>query len=110
MPTELLIFIIVKALLELAGLFLFGQGILYVLAGRKRETNFFYGLFKVLTGPLIKFARLVTPNAVLDRHIPLVAFLLVLWAWLFLIFWVLPEMCGSGGIDCAPLIERKSPA
>ena len=107
MPTELLIFVIVKALLELAGLFLFGQGVLYVLAGKNRDANFFYGLFKVLTSPVMKFTRLVTPGAIVDRHIPYVAFLLVLWAWLFLVFWLLPEMCGSGAVDCTPLIERK---
>ncbi len=110
MPTELLIFVIVKALLELAGLFLFGQGVLYVLAGKKRDTNFFYGLFKVLTRPVMKFTRLVTPGVVVDRHIPYVAFLLVLWAWLFLVLWLLPAMCGSGTVDCAPLIEQKSRA
>jgi hypothetical protein len=107
MQTELLIYIIVKALLELAGMFLLGQGMLYLLAGQKREQNWFYGLFRVLTSPMIKFARLVTPKVILDRHIPYVAALLVVWAWLILVFWVLPEMCSSGTVDCAPLLQRK---
>lgn len=108
MQTELLLFIVVKALLELAGLFLIGQGLLYVLAGQRREQNWFYQLFKILTRPLTAFARLITPKLVVDRHIPLVAFLLVIWAWLFLLLWVLPEMCGSPTIDCAPLLQRKA--
>jgi len=110
MQTELLIFVIVKALLELAALFLFGQGVLRLMAGQKRDRNWFYQLFRVLTSPVTKFARLVTPKVVVDRHIPTVAFLLVLWAWLILVFWVLPEMCSSGSIDCKPLIERKTSA
>ena len=107
MQTELLIFIIVKALLELGGLFLFGQGVLYLMAGKGRDRNWIYQMFRVLTGPMTKFARFVTPKAVVDRHIPYVAFLLVLWAWLFLVFWLLPELCGSDAVDCRPLIERK---
>jgi len=110
MQTELLIFVIVKALLELAALFMFGQGMLYLLAGRKRDLNWFYQLFKILTGPVMRFTRLVTPRVVVDRHIPYVAFLLVVWTWLALVFWVLPEMCSSGTVDCAPLLQRKSTA
>ena len=110
MQTELLVFVIVKALLELTGLFLFGQGVLYLMAGKDRDRNWIYQLFRVLTSPMTKFARLVTPTAIVDRHIPYVAFLLILWAWLFLVFWLLPEICGSGAIDCGPLIERKSQA
>jgi hypothetical protein len=108
MQTELLIFVIAKALLELTGLFLFGQGVLYLMAGQKREQNWFYQLFRVLTGPVVKFARLVTPKMIVDRHVPYVAFLLVVWAWLILVFWALPEMCSSGAVDCAPLLQRKS--
>jgi len=110
MQTELLIFVIVKALLELTGLFLFGQGVLYLMAGKDRDRNWIYQLFRVLTSPMTKFARLVTPKAIVDRHIPYVAFLLILWAWLFLVFWLLPELCGAGAVDCRPLIDRKSQA
>ena len=110
MQTELLIFVIGKALLELAGLFLFGQGVLYFMAGRGRDQNWFYQMFRVLTGPVVKFTRLITPKFIVARHIPYVAFLLLLWAWLFLVFWLLPELCGSGAVDCRPLFERKSQA
>ena len=34
--------LIVKALLELSGFFLLGRGLLYLLAGQKREQNIFY--------------------------------------------------------------------
>ena len=110
MQTELIIFVAVKALLELAGLFLFGQGVLYLLAGRDREQNWFYQLFRVLTSPVTKFTRFLTPKVIVDRHVPYVAFLLLIWAWLFLVFWLLPELCGSGAVDCRPLLERKQQA
>ena len=108
MHTELLILVLVKALLELAGFFLFGQGALYLIAGPNRAQNRLYRLFRVLASPIMKFTRRVTPAYVADRHIPYVAFMLLLWVWLLVVFWLLPELCGSGAIDCGPLIERNS--
>jgi hypothetical protein len=110
MQTDLLIIVIVKALLELAGFFLFGQGAVYLIAGKGRDRNRIYQVFRVLTGPMTRLARFVTPNAIADRHIPYLAFLLILWAWMFLVFWLLPELCESGAIDCKPLTERNSQA
>jgi hypothetical protein len=110
MQTELMLFLAVKALLELLGLVLFAQGALHVWAGAKRNENWLYALFKALTGPVTRFARIVTPKSVVDRYVPYVAFLLVLWAWLFLVFWVLPGLCGSGVVDCGPLVDGKAHA
>jgi hypothetical protein len=107
MQTELLIVVIVKALAELAFMFLLGRGALYVLAGPKREGNIFYGVLRVVTDPVIRAARWLTPRLVVDSHIPLVAFVLVLWIWLAIVFWVLPDMCASGQYDCSTLLERK---
>ena len=106
MQTELLLVVIVKALAELAGMFLLGRGLLWVLAGRKRMDNIFYQVLSVVTDPLLRFTRWIAPRVVLDSHIPLVAFGLVLWVWLAIVFWVLPEMCSSG-YDCSALLERK---
>ena len=107
MHTEALILIVVKALLELAGFLLFGQGALYLVAGPSRERNRLYGLFRLLASPLMKFTRFVTPAYVADRHIPYIAFLLLLWAWLIVVFWLLPALCGSGTFDCGSMIERR---
>ena len=72
---------IIKALVEVAGLSLLGQGVLYVFAGASRDRNFIYLMFKAVTSPVFKLTRLITPRFILDRHIwmitPLV--LLVLW-------------------------------
>ena len=107
MPIELLLVVIVKALAELAFMFLAGRGALYVLAGAKRQGNIFYQLFCILTDPLLKGARWITPRFVVDAHIPLVTLILLLWIWLAAAFWALPAMCNSGKYDCSTLLERK---
>ena len=74
--------VILKAIVEVAIFAFLGQGILYVLAGSKRDNNFVYGIFKTLTSPVTKLARLLSPRIVLDRHIWLVALLLLMAAWI----------------------------
>jgi hypothetical protein len=76
--------VILKALAEVAGVAMLGQGVLWVLAGAKREQNPVYGIFKILTSPVMKATRLITPRVVLDQHIGLVAFFLLLVIWLVL--------------------------
>jgi hypothetical protein len=78
------IIVILKALTEIAGVALLGQGVLWVIAGSKRDQNVVYGLFRTLTTPVTKAARWITPRVVLDQHIGLVAFFLVLVLWLAL--------------------------
>ena len=72
---------ILKLLAEVALLSLAGQWILGLLAGKQRDRNLFYQLFQVLTRPLIAGARLISPRVVLDQHLPLVAFLVLVFVW-----------------------------
>ena len=72
----------VKLVAEIALMALAGQWLLGLLAGRKRKRNFFYGLLGVLTGPFVKGMRLITPRVVIDRHIPLAAFVLLTMVWI----------------------------
>jgi hypothetical protein len=81
MPMLLLVSSI-KLVAEIALMALLGQWLLGLLAGTKRDTNLFYRALAVLTGPFIKGARLLSPRVVLDRHLPLVAFLLLAFVWL----------------------------
>ena len=76
---------IVKALLEVAGLALLGQGLLFLFAGSRRQGNIVYQAFATVTRPVIRFTRFVTPRVVLDRHLGLVAFLFVAMAWFFVL-------------------------
>lgn len=77
---------VVKLLAEIALLCLAGQWVLGLLAGRRREENLFYRLFQVLTRPVLRGARLLSPRVVLDQHLPLVAFLLLFFVWLVATF------------------------
>jgi hypothetical protein len=72
---------ILKAISEILALSLLGQGILWLIAGRARETNFVYKLFAAVTRPVMRLARMITPRFVLDRHIWMVAVLLVFVVW-----------------------------
>ena len=76
------IIVILKALTEVAGVAMIGQGILWVIAGAKRDQNLVYGIFKTLTSPVMKATRWITPRIILDQHIGLVAFFLLMVLWL----------------------------
>ncbi|KNZ31552.1 MAG: hypothetical protein AD742_16300 [Methylibium sp. NZG] len=78
----LLVVSAVKLVAEIALMALAGQWLLGLLAGAKRESNFFYQTLGVLTKPFVRGMRMISPKVVLDRHVPLAAFLLlgVVWA------------------------------
>lgn len=69
---------IVQLVLSIALLALLGQGLLYALAGAKRESNLFYKLLQLLSKPFTALVRKVTPKQVADTHVPVVTFLLLL--------------------------------
>ena len=104
MQTELLLVVMLKALAELAGMFLLGRGLLWLLAGRRRMDNVFYQVLAIVTDPLLRFTRRIAPRLVLDAHVPLLAFGLVLLAWvaIFLaglaLLWIAQEYAAK----CAP--------
>jgi hypothetical protein len=81
------IIVILKALTEIAGVAFLGQGVLWVIAGAKRDQNFVYKLFKTLTSPVTRVTRAITPRIIIDAHIGLVAFFLLTVAWLVLTVW-----------------------
>ena len=99
MPPELLAISMARAVVEIAGCFMLGQGLLYVLAGRKRHDNLVYQLFALLTRPVMKLTRLITPRVVRDEHIPYAAFMLLLWLWIGLAI-AKRSTCVSQGLAC----------
>jgi len=72
---------IVKLIAEIALLALIGQMVLALFAGAKRDTNFFYQILQIMVKPFIALARLLAPRLVVERHLPLVAFFLLLFVW-----------------------------
>ena len=67
-----------QLVLYIALLALLGQGVLFLLAGARRESNFFYRLLQVVARPFTLPVRWITPRQVDDRHVPIVTFMLLL--------------------------------
>jgi hypothetical protein len=82
----LLIIVLLKALVEVAALSLLAQGMLRILVGRYYQQNFAYRLFQVIASPAVAFARIVSPRFIAQQYLGLIAFLLLFWVWLALIY------------------------
>lgn len=72
----------IKLVAEIALLALVGQWLLGLLAGAKRDKNPFYQILKIVGRPFVQMARKVSPRFVVERYLPLVAFLLLAFVWL----------------------------
>jgi hypothetical protein len=100
MPTDILLLTIARALVEVAGMFLIGQGVLWLFGPKARDGNFIYDLFKKGTLPIIKATRAIAPRFVHDAHIGLLAFFILVWLWLGLAF-AKRYLCVAQGLQCA---------
>jgi hypothetical protein len=69
---------ILQLLLYIPLLALLGQGLLFVLAGARRQDNFFYQLLQLLSKPFTFVVRKLTPAKVGDHQVPVVTFFLLL--------------------------------
>jgi hypothetical protein len=96
---ELLILGVLRALVEVAGLFLIGQGLLALLAGSRRHTNTMYKLFVIVTSPVLKAMRAVTPRQILDKHLGFIAFAVLFWIWIALA-WLKKLYCDTNMLQC----------
>ena len=79
--TSLFLVSAVKLIAEIALLALAGRLVLGLLAGANRERNVFYRLLQLLSDPFVKGLRAITPRVVLDRHMPLAAFVAMAMVW-----------------------------
>lgn len=70
-----------KLIAEIALLALLGQWVLGCISGSARERNPFYRLLQLMSRPWVRAARWISPQVVVDRHLPLVAFLVLLLVW-----------------------------
>jgi len=97
-PNVLLVVTALKTIVEIALMALVGQWLLGLLAGAKRDSNFFYKLLQTLTMPFIRLARWISPSIVIDRHIPLVTFLLLVFGWIFFTMMRI-DLCLQVGVE-----------
>ncbi len=89
---------LVKLVAEIALMCLFGRWVLGLLAGARREQNLFYQVLDMAVRPFVRTARYITPRAVIDRHVPLVAFLLLGFTWLIATLWRI-QICLEIGVQ-----------
>jgi hypothetical protein len=89
---------IAQLVLYIALLTLLGQGLLYVLAGAKRDGNIFYQLLQIVSKPFTVLVRKITPAQVADRHVPVVTFFLLLIAYAVVTFEKI-ALCVEAGME-----------
>ena len=99
MPTDILLVSIARALVEVAGMLLLGQGVLWLFGPKARDGNFVYDLFKMGTRPIVKVTRTIAPRFIHDAHIGLLAFFILVWLWLGLAV-AKRYLCVSQGLQC----------
>lgn len=104
----LLAAIILKGLIEVVLLVMIGQGILFVFAGASRQENLVYRMFATVTRPIMKATRRVTPRIIVDQHIGLVAFFLLLVLWVVAVALKVHFFVEAGG--ALPAGATTSPA
>jgi uncharacterized protein YggT (Ycf19 family) len=75
-----------QTIVLVAGLALLGQLLVGIFNWRGREQNVVYRTFELVASPVVKLVRLVTPKVVLDQHIPIAAFMVLLFGYFWLGF------------------------
>lgn len=88
----------IKLIAEIALMALAGQLLLGLLTGAKRDRNLFYRLLQIITNPVIKGVRVLTPRVVLDRHVPIAAFGLMAIVWLVATIYKI-KLCMRIGVE-----------
>jgi hypothetical protein len=89
-----------QLILYIAALALLGQGLLYLLAGEKRDKNLFYQLLQVLTKPFTKAARWIAPKQIQDSQIGYVAFFVVIVLYAAVTLWKIEYCIGVQMVGC----------
>ena len=75
--------LIAKNVLFVATFALIAQWVVGIFNWGKRQQNPIWQLFAMIARPFTALVRLVTPSQVLDQHIPLATFLVLLFVLLF---------------------------
>ena len=92
---------LVQLVLYIALLALLGQGVLYVLAGARRDTNVFYKLLQLMAKPFTWLVRKITPKQVSDTQVPVVTFCLLAVIYMVVTF-ERADLCVTQGLVGQP--------
>ena len=71
-----------RAIVEMLGLCLIGQGVLYLLTGSRRQQNAIYRFFDLLTRPPRQFVALFLLRSVSGLLVGLLSFVLLFTLWI----------------------------
>lgn len=99
MHFDLLLVSTMRTLVEVAGFALIGQGMLALIAGKQRHGNLFYRVLQIITGPVVKAVRFLSPRLIRDSHVPLLALFLLFCLWILLAL-AKRHLCGLHGLIC----------
>ena len=80
----MLVFMIgaLRAIVEMLGLCLIGQGFLHLLVGERRQQNAIYRFFDLLTRPPLRIAAMLLPKRCSQSAAGLLAFSLLFTLWI----------------------------
>ena len=71
-----------RAIVEMLGLCLIGQGVLYLLTGSRRQQNAIYRFFDLVTRPPRQFVALFLLRSVSGLLVGLLSFVLLFTLWI----------------------------
>lgn len=74
-----------RAVIEMLGLCLIGQGVLHILAGRRRESNRIYQFFDLVTRAPRQLVAVILPGFS-GKAVGIVCFVILLLIWIGLAF------------------------
>ncbi len=67
--------------------------------GHQRLSNPFYKVLQIITGPVVKAARFLSPRCIPDAHVTLLALFLLFCLWILLAL-LKRRLCGLHGLTC----------
>ena len=99
MRADLLIIGVLRALIEIAGCALVARGLVYVMLRGRADRNPIYRFLELVTRPIVRFMRAITPRYLSDWQLPWLAFLLLFWIW-FALGLVKLRLCALHQVAC----------
>ena len=109
LPTALFAWRLVKLVLEIALLSLVGMGVVSLLiraAGQDPQANLFHRVLVAVASPFTWLVRRITPSFIVDRHVPLATFALLLVCYGAVLF-AIADTCIRHGLTVAACMERR---
>lgn len=81
----MILIIVLKAGVELALMLVLARSLVFAMSLGQHAKNPVHRLLLTATAPLDAIARRLSPRLILNRHMPVVGFFLLLWVWIVLV-------------------------